>query len=108
MSNVIPKIIYDETSLDGYRRFFSLNMLDARTNCTQIPLLIKDNEVSVIASSYYTRAVRTACDPIHFDDYLKRICKEDKSDSNVAFFLESKRSTSSKYTVIRDIKNACK
>lgn len=105
--NILPKIQYDDPALDGKRRFLRFNMLDARTECNQILLLKTPHTVQNLSIAKTLRALRVHCDPVSYQAYIDRICSELEKDQVLQVFMESKRTTNTKYTPIWDTKNAC-
>ncbi len=97
-----------DAAMDGYVRYLSLNMLDARLVCRNTLYEIKSNsDVVSVDIPGLARSLRVRCDPVVFDSFLRRLC-ERNPEKKFLFLLESKRTTQTKYTEIRNYKDVCK
>lgn len=93
---------------DGNIRYLSLNMLDAKLECSYSLLEErKDQDIIAVDIPILTKAIRTKCDPVVYETFLRRLC-EKNSDKKFMFYLESKRTTEFKYSLIRNYTNVCK
>lgn len=106
--NLTVKLNSMDPAMDGYIRYLSLNMLDARLTCRNTLYEVKDNmDIVSVDVPYLARSLRVRCDPLVFDTFLRRLCKKNPT-KNFLFLLESKRTTQNHFTEIRNYKDACK
>lgn len=101
---VVPYFFTSDPSMGGVVRLSSLNMLDAKIECSA--QLIHSEALSTSIYDPFNRApsTRTQCDPIIFINQIPRLCS---NNDRLDFSLFSKRTTDSKYKVSVDIKDIC-
>lgn len=101
---VIPYFFTSDPAMGGVVRLSSLNMLDAKIECSA--QIIHSDELSTSIYDPFNRApsTRTQCDPIIFISQIPRLClNKDRLD----FSLFSKRTTDLKYKVSLHIEDIC-
>lgn len=105
--NLSSKIYLKDPAKDGYIRYLTLNMLDAKLKC-QSSLFeeTKTGDIMGINIPKLATYYRIHCDPLVFDAFLRRLCLKNP-DRKFMFYLESARTTEDNYTLIRAYKNVC-
>jgi hypothetical protein len=105
--NISTKFYALDPSKDGYIRYLSLNMLDAKLKC-QSSLFEETKSGDIIGLNIPKLATsyRIHCDPLVFDTFLRRLCIKNP-ERKFMFYLESARTTETNYTLIRAYKNVC-
>ena len=110
--NIQSKFGEHDPAKDGQVRYFSLNMLDAKTRCNSKLIEVFPNKnVRTLNIPELASAVRVWCDPIIYEAYLKRLCDDPefiKSGATLNFHLETRRFTESEFETIRETKDVCK
>lgn len=74
--HVISHFPGSDSALFTRNRIFALNMIDARTQCVAMVQIRRPGGVTFLDIAGNDFAVRTACDPIMYEGFLKRLCKE--------------------------------
>lgn len=106
--NISSKLINKDPSMDGEVRYFTMNMLDAKLECQHSLLEIKnDKSIHSVNLPTLASAIRTKCDPVVFETFLRRLCLKNP-EKKFLFFLESKRTTDTEYTKVRNYNDVCK
>jgi hypothetical protein len=110
--NVASKFSEHDPAKDGRVRYFSLNMLDAKTSCNlKLIEVLPDKTIRTLNIPALASAIRVWCDPVIFEGYLKRLCEDPefkKSNSILNFHLETRRYTENEFEPIRETKDVCK
>lgn len=106
----VPYFSPGDTALTGEGRLWSLNMLDAKSEC--IPLLYKKNKNTIleIDLQQYGFAPRVVCEPSFFLSTLRQICSDEEllqTSSQFQFTLMSKRLTDKDFIRILQMRNVC-
>lgn len=110
--NSASKFGSHDPAKDGQVRYFSLNMLDAKTKCNlKLIEVFPDKTVKTLNIPTLASAIRVWCDPVIYEGYLKKLCDDPefkKSNSKLNFHLETRRYTEGKFESVRETKDVCK
>nr|BFD63839.1 hypothetical protein BdHM001_25200 [Bdellovibrio sp. HM001] len=103
---LLPYFASSDPAASGTPRLVSLNMLDARMECETLLIRHQDRANEVYDPFVKAPSTRTQCDPIVFLSQIPTLCK-DRSE-NMDFWLQSRRTTESKFQTRLLIRDVCK
>lgn len=96
-----------DPSLEGKFRGLRLNMLDARVECRPVAF-IEEAGRNTFLNLFYTRALRTKCDPVTYETQLRRVCPELDDSRRLHFLFYAKRETDTEFKRLRATDDFCK
>lgn len=104
LAQLYPKLLNKNEALTAEGRLFSLNMLDAKTECLP-SFQIKTADGYLYLDQPLAYAIRVRCDPLVYFNYGKKLCAEQgwTKTPSVIFNLKSKKRTDTELTwVVRN------
>lgn len=106
-AQIAPRLFPGDVALTGEGRFFALNMLDAKSQCSLLIINKQGNVHTERATLLHGLGVRIRCEPLVYFNVAHGMCRKLGASGDIDLGLVSRRATDTWYQPVVSVTDMC-